>query len=67
MSAIRKKPKTPFPCWRELVTQLSDHVLDKGNAHFDPSTLSFTSMDVGNDATNVIPARGARRFQCPLQ
>ena len=26
-----------------------------GNAHFDPSNLEFTSIDVGNKTVNVIP------------
>ena len=45
-----------------LVTQLASHKLDKGNDHFDPSTLAFTTVDVGNAATNVIPgeARAAQ-------
>ena len=61
-----QKAKNPIPVLAQLVTQLSDHTLDKGNAHFDPSSLSFTSMDVGNDATNVIPARSAGAVQYPL-
>ena len=36
--------------------------LDDGTAHFPPSNLEFTSIDVGNETTNVIPARGAARF-----
>ena len=49
------KAKNPIPVLAELVTQLAHHKLDKGNEHFDPSTLAFTSIDVGNDTTNVIP------------
>jgi len=30
--------------------------LDAGNAWFEPSSLQFTSIDVGNTVTNVIPA-----------
>jgi succinyl-diaminopimelate desuccinylase len=50
-----QKAKNPIPALAELVTQLATHRLDKGSEHFDPSTLAFTSLDVGNDATNVIP------------
>ena len=57
-----QKAKNPIPVLAQLVTQLSDHTLDKGNAHFDPSSLSFTSMDVGNDTTNVIPGEARARF-----
>ncbi len=57
-----QKAKNPIPVLAQLIAQLSDHVLDKGNAHFDPSSLSFTSMDVGNDATNVIPGEARAAF-----
>jgi succinyl-diaminopimelate desuccinylase len=30
--------------------------LDAGTAHFDPSNLAITTIDVGNPASNVIPA-----------
>jgi succinyl-diaminopimelate desuccinylase len=30
--------------------------LDEGSAHFDPSTLSVSTIDIGNPTTNVIPA-----------
>ncbi len=30
--------------------------LDQGTAHFDPSNLAITTIDVGNPASNVIPA-----------
>jgi succinyl-diaminopimelate desuccinylase len=46
----------------ELVTQFAGHKLDKGTEHFDPSTLSFTSVDVGNAATNVIPGEARAAF-----
>jgi succinyl-diaminopimelate desuccinylase len=57
-----QKAKNPIPALAELVTQLATHKLDKGSQHFDPSTLSFTSVDVGNDATNVIPAEARAAF-----
>ncbi|HKD46491.1 MAG TPA: succinyl-diaminopimelate desuccinylase, partial [Rhizomicrobium sp.] len=57
-----QKATNPIPALAELVTQLSAHPLDKGNAHFDPSTLAFTSMDVGNPATNVIPVEARAAF-----
>jgi succinyl-diaminopimelate desuccinylase len=57
-----QKAKNPIPVLAQLVTQLADHSLDKGNAHFDPSSLAFTSMDVGNDATNVIPGEARALF-----
>ena len=36
--------------------------LDSGSTHFSPSNLEVTSIDVGNPATNVIPARAEARF-----
>jgi succinyl-diaminopimelate desuccinylase len=36
--------------------------LDAGSAHFDPSNLEFTSVDVGNTTVNVIPAEARARF-----
>jgi succinyl-diaminopimelate desuccinylase len=44
------------------VTRLSEHRLDDGSAHFDPSTLCFTTIDVGNPATNVIPGEARARL-----
>lgn len=35
---------------------------DGGSAHFQPTTLAITSIDVGNPATNVIPARARAAF-----
>jgi succinyl-diaminopimelate desuccinylase len=57
-----QKAKNPIPVLAELVTQFAAHKLDKGSEHFDPSTLSFTSMDVGNTATNVIPGEARAAF-----
>lgn len=57
-----QKANNPIPALAELVTQLAGHKLDKGNAHFDPSTLAFTTMDVGNAAANVIPAGAYAAF-----
>jgi succinyl-diaminopimelate desuccinylase len=36
--------------------------LDAGTAHFQPSTLTLTSIDVGNPTTNVIPAEATARL-----
>jgi succinyl-diaminopimelate desuccinylase len=57
-----QKAKNPIPVLAELVTQFAAHKLDKGSEHFDPSTLSFTSIDVGNTATNVIPGEARAAF-----
>jgi len=57
-----QKAKNPIPVLAELVTQLASHKLDKGNDHFDPSALAFTTLDVGNDTTNVIPGEARAAF-----
>jgi succinyl-diaminopimelate desuccinylase len=36
--------------------------LDHGSAHFDPSNLEFTSVDVGNKTVNLIPGEAKARF-----
>jgi succinyl-diaminopimelate desuccinylase len=36
--------------------------LDGGNEFFDPSTANVTSIDVGNEAGNVIPASASAKF-----
>jgi succinyl-diaminopimelate desuccinylase len=46
----------PIPIAAEFIARLSAHRLDDGSAHFEPSTLAFTTVDVGNPAVNVIPA-----------
>jgi succinyl-diaminopimelate desuccinylase len=56
------KAKNPIPVLAEVVTQLAGHKLDKGTEHFDPSTLAFTTLDVGNAATNVIPGEARAAF-----
>ena len=38
-----------------LMQALKAEPLDQGTDHFDPSNLEFTSVDVGNRASNVIP------------
>jgi succinyl-diaminopimelate desuccinylase len=45
-----------------LMGALMAEPLDRGNAHFDPSNLEFTSVDVGNKTVNVIPAEAHARF-----
>ena len=57
-----QKANNPIPVLAELVSQLAGYKLDKGNAHFDPSTLAFTTMDVGNSVSNVIPAGAYAAF-----
>ena len=45
-----------------LMDGLLDPPLDAGNDRFPPTNLEFTSVDTGNAATNVIPARTTAKF-----
>jgi succinyl-diaminopimelate desuccinylase len=49
---------------RGLVTLIAalQAPLDDGSAHFDPSNLEFTSVDVGNPTVNLIPGEARARF-----
>ena len=59
--AYPDQARNPLPVAAALVTALGGK-LDEGNEAFPPSNLVFTSIDVGNEATNVIPARAVLRF-----
>ena len=45
-----------------LLAALDAAPLDTGTEHFDPSNLEVTTLDVGNPATNVIPAQAKAVF-----
>ena len=50
-----------------LMGALMYEPLDHGTAHFGPSNLEFTSIDIGNPTVNLIPGVGARALQRALQ
>jgi succinyl-diaminopimelate desuccinylase len=60
--AYPHKADNPIPKLTRLVERLSEKPLDKGNNAFDPSSLVFTSFDVGNPAGNVIPSKATLKF-----
>jgi succinyl-diaminopimelate desuccinylase len=60
--AYPHRASNPVPDIAMLITALSNEPLDHGNAAFQPSNLEFTSVDVGNTASNVIPAQARARF-----
>jgi len=60
--AYPHRASNPVPDIATLITALSSDPLDQGNAQFQPSNLEFTSVDVGNTASNVIPAQARARF-----
>ena len=45
-----------------LMSALMAEPLDAGSAHFEPSHIEFTSVDVGNTIVNVIPGQARARF-----
>lgn len=46
----------------KILYVLNNTVLDKGSKCFQPSTCTVTTIDVNNEASNVIPARACCRF-----
>lgn len=56
-TAYPHRAVNPIPILATLVTQLAQEPLDEGTPHFEPSTLAFTTFDVGNRAGNVSPAQ----------
>lgn len=46
----------------QLTQALMDPPFDAGTDNFQPSNLEVTTIDVGNPATNVIPARASASF-----
>ena len=58
-SAYPHRAKNPMTALVKLMSRLEAEPLDRGTAHFDASTLAITTIDCGNPATNVIPAKGS--------
>ena len=56
-SAYPHRAKNPLHALVGLLDRLARHELDRGTGHFDPSTLAITTVDTGNTASNVIPAK----------
>ncbi|WP_288760425.1 succinyl-diaminopimelate desuccinylase [uncultured Brevundimonas sp.] len=60
--AYPERAANPAPVIARLMTRLNDHVLDDGYEGFPPSNLEITTIDVGNPATNIIPAQARARL-----
>ena len=56
-SAYPDRAKNPLSALVQFLRHLDAHTLDEGTAHFDASTLAITTIDCGNPANNVIPAK----------
>lgn len=55
-SAYPHRARNAAEAMVRLLARLTAAPLDEGTAHFDASTLAVTTIDVGNPASNVIPA-----------
>ncbi len=52
----------PLPRLIKMMDRFTSHLFDNGNEHFTPTNLELASIDVGNTASNVIPAQAAALF-----
>ena len=52
----------PVPRLIAMLHWISTAIMDEGTDHFQPSNIEVTSVDVGNPATNVIPAEARALF-----
>ena len=52
----------PLPRLVATLAVLDGHELDQGTANFQPSNLEITTVDVGNPASNIIPASASATF-----
>ncbi|MFC5584335.1 succinyl-diaminopimelate desuccinylase [Nitratireductor kimnyeongensis] len=60
--AYPHRADNPVPGLMQLLEALLETPFDEGTADFQPSNLEVTTVDVGNTATNVIPARATAVF-----
>jgi succinyl-diaminopimelate desuccinylase len=60
--AYPQRADNPIPRLLRMLDKITERPLDEGTEHFQPSNLEVTSVDVGNQAPNVIPARAEARF-----
>ena len=61
-SAYPHLADNPIPRLLAMLNALTAAPLDEGSAHFQASTFVITTVDVGNPATNVIPAQARAGF-----
>jgi succinyl-diaminopimelate desuccinylase len=60
--AYPERADNPIPRLLTMLQVLSAEPLDTGSEHFRPSELVITSVDVGNPASNLIPAEARASF-----
>ena len=61
-SAYPERSNNPLTAMARLAERIAFAELDKGTADFGPTTLAITSIDTGNKANNVIPAKCRAAF-----
>lgn len=61
-AAYPENADNPIHRLMRMIEALLARPLDDGSAHFPPSGVQITTVDVGNPATNVIPAKAAAGF-----
>ncbi|MEQ1510838.1 MAG: succinyl-diaminopimelate desuccinylase [Sphingopyxis sp.] len=60
--AYPARADNPIPRLLRILTRIDAIVLDAGNDFFQASNIEITTIDVGNKATNVIPAKAEARL-----
>ncbi len=45
-----------------MLAAITDEALDDGSDHFQASTIQISTIDIGNPATNIIPAKATAGF-----
>jgi succinyl-diaminopimelate desuccinylase len=60
--AYPDRAANPAPVLVRYLATVEARVLDEGYPGFQPSNLEITSIDIGNPAGNVIPARASARL-----
>ena len=61
-TAYPELANNPVPGMLDILNAFLAEPLDDGTAHFSPSDLQITTIDIGNPATNVIPAQVSASF-----
>lgn len=61
-TAYPERAENPLPMLAAICERLSELPIDLGSTHFQPTTLALSTIDVGNTASNVIPASGRAVF-----
>ncbi len=60
--AYPNEANNPIPCLASLLNDLIHYRLDEGSEFFQKSNLEITSIDIGNNTTNIIPDKITIKF-----